>query len=119
MPVEASRQPSRRLDEALDRRPRLGLDTVALVAGRGTRQYLLPDQRQKALETRKAAAFADACVPTVGRQNAGGDQCLDQRLLRFLVRLAQIADASLEAAGPRSAGLGAEQPAPQLAAFLA
>ena len=65
-----------------------------------------------------AALLGDALVPAVGRQDAGGDQRLDQRRRRFLVGLDEVADAALQAAGARAAGLGAEQPAPQFAPLL-
>ena len=76
-------------------------------------------RREKALEACQAAPVGDALVPAIGRQDAGGDQCLDQRRAGFVVRLDEVADAALQAAGARTAGLGAEEPAPQLASFLA
>ena len=57
-------------------------------------------------------------MPAIGRQDAGGDQRLDQRRRGLLVGLDEIADAAPQAAGARAAGLGAEQPAPQLAPLL-
>src|SRR5204863_7979143 len=100
----------------VDRRPRLRLDAVSGIAAIDrARQYLAAHQREQALETAEPAALGDPLMPAIGRQDAGGDQRLDQRRAGFLVRVGEVADAALQPAGARPSGLGAEDPAPQLA----
>ena len=91
---------------------------ICRIADRGARQHLTPRQRQKRLEAGQRLALGETLMPAIGRQDAGSDQRLDQRRLGLFIGLDEIADAASQAAGARAAGLGAEQPAPQLASLV-
>ena len=67
-----------------------------------------------------AASFGDALRPAIAGENAGGDQSLDQCFGARFIAFDEIADAALQASGARApAGLGADDPTPQFAPFLA
>ena len=121
-PVERLGQRQRRLDQT--RRPAAAPRPAGhsrLSAQRGARQHLLPHQRREISRSPgRPRAFGDALRPAVGRAGCGrrrGPRSAPWRRPRRLRRGRRCGAASRGRAS--RAGLGAEDPAPQLAPFLA
>ena len=117
---EAIGELQRRLDQTLDRRPRLGLQAVAIVGEHRPRQHLLADQHEKLFEALVSAPFGNPPRPVVGREDTRGGENVDQRLGADFVAFYEIADPSPQTSRARpSAAFGADDPAAQLAPFPA
>ena len=108
-----------RVDQPVDRRPRLGFEAIAAVGAGRARQHLPPHQRQKLSNPGRPRPSAMRwCQPSAGRMR-GATSASTSSLCRSSSASTQVADAALQAAGARARRLGAEEPAPQLAPLLA
>ncbi len=119
-PFEAFGQRQSRLDQPLDRRPRLGLQAITAIGQHGARQHLLPNQHEKSFEALMAARFGDALRPAVAGEDSRGGENVEQCLGASVIAFDEVADPAPQASGARApAGFGADDPPPQFTPFLA
>src|SRR6185437_14300490 len=118
--LERQRQRFAGRNQPVDRRPKLGLEAVALLTLRRAGMHLLADQRQEGLGRLKWPRFGEALRPAFARQHSRADQHRGECALRDIVTGNEILEPPPQAprATPRTL-FGADNPAPELCRLLA
>src|SRR6185437_9984987 len=96
--LERQRQLLRRFDKAIDRRPKISLEAIALVAPGGAGQYLVADECQKRLARPLRPRLGETLRPAFAGEGARADQHRRQRTLGRVVAGNEIFEAAPQAA---------------------
>ena len=100
--------------------PQLGLDAIETLAIGRARQHLLPHQAEEGFERAERPAVLQALRPAIARQHPRRHHDLVERFRGDFVLSDEVLDTALETARARApAAFIAQEPAPQLRAFLA